>query len=396
MSLTIDCKNLRGKITVPYSKSMAHRYLIASFLSGNYEAVKSFDETNMSDDVLATKECLEELISGEKSVKLNCRESGTTLRFMTTLVAALGIDAEIKATGTLAARPMDPLLAVLKEHGVIIEDIDDGNTRVFKISGKIKPGKYKIKGNISSQFISSLLLTLPVLDGNSEIEIECEIASKPYIELTLQTLEKFGVDIKIARKGYAISGNQNYNWTQDASDLLEADWSQASLFLVANSILGTLEIDGLNEDSLQADAFIQDIIEIDDDLDVIVSAMDCPDLVPAISLWALSRTGKTTITDLERLKYKESNRLKALSEVINNIGGDAKILDDTLVIVNKTLTGTTDTLKTYNDHRMVMFCTFASILTETALTIDAPESVKKSYPYFFDEIERLGGTLKWN
>lgn len=399
MSLTVDCKNLSGKINVPYSKSMAHRYLIASFLSGNYDAIKKFDETNISDDVLATKECLLSLISNSSPFMLNCNESGTTLRIIISIIAALGINAEIKTVGTLASRPMDALVNVLREHGAIIEIHENTEGRTYSVSGKINPGEYSISGEISSQYISSLLFALPLLGGESIIKIEGEIASKPYIDLTLKTLEEFNIEIKPSRNNFVISSNQRYIYPTNATELLEGDWSQGAIWLSANSHLNTIEVLGLDEDSLQPDAFIQDVLEIEDDLDVIVSAKDCPDLVPAISLWALPRSGKTTITELNRLKYKESDRLSSLHEIIESLGGNAEIVDDNLIIVGsngKLLHPKIQLINTYNDHRMVMFASLASVVTDGSVTIDSPESVAKSYPNFFEEIKRLGGILRWN
>lgn len=384
MSLTVDCKNLKGKVTVPYSKSMAHRYLLATFLSGNYDAVKNFDETNISDDVLATKRCLVALIDGNQPVKLNVGESGTTLRLLTSVVAALGLSADFITSGNLANRPMKALTDELARH---------------TSGGKLQPGEYRLPGNVSSQYVSSLLFALPLLDGDSKLTIDGELESKPYVDLTLQTLEIFGIEIKIERNGYAVSGNQKYVYPNDAKSLLEGDWSQGAMWLAANSILNSLEIAGLDEDSLQADAFIQDILEIEDDLDVIVSAMDCPDLVPAIVLWALPRNGKTTITDIKRLKYKESDRLEALRDIINKLGGNAELVNNNTIIVNlskQKLSAPNEPINTYNDHRIVMFASLASMLTDGAITIDTPEAVKKSYPNFFDEIENLGGILRWN
>lgn len=384
MSLTIDCKNLKGKVTVPYSKSMAHRYLLASFLSGNYDAVTKFNETNISDDILATKRCLVALISGKQPAILNVAESGTTLRLLTSAVPALGLDAKFITSGNLTNRPMKELTDELARH------ISDG---------KLQPGEYRLPGNVSSQYVSSLLFALPLLDGDSKLIINGELESKPYVDLTLQALELFGIDIKTERNGYAVSGNQKYVYQDAAKSLLEGDWSHGAMWLATNSILNSIEVLGLDEDSLQADAFIQDILEIEDDLDVIVSAMDCPDLVPAIALWALARKGKTSITDIKRLKYKESDRLEALNEIINKLGGNAEMVDNNLIIVGlskQKLHAPADPINTYNDHRMVMFVSLASILTDGPITIDSPEAVNKSYPTFFSEIEKLGGILKWN
>lgn len=399
MTLTIDCKNLKGNITVPYSKSMAHRYLIANFLASNYDAINNFDEKNISLDVLSTKECLQELISDNRPAKLNCRESGTTLRFIISIVAALGIESEITVSGTLISRPMTELVEELRRHGSNIEIERKEDFKVYKISGKISSGNYSLPGNVSSQYISSLLFALPLLEGKSIIQIDGEIESKPYIDLTLETLEKFGIKIEVSGNSYAVSPNQRYTSPSNALEIIEGDWSQGAIFLSANSILNTISVNGLNPDSLQADAFIQDLLEIEDDLDVIISANDCPDLVPSISLWALNRNGETVITDLARLKLKESNRLDALCKIINKLGGKAQVQDDNLIIKGskgKLLKSTNDVINCYNDHRLVMFSSLASIITDKPVTIDTPDAVKKSYPNFFADIESLGGVLKWN
>lgn len=436
MSLTVDCKNLKGSIDIPYSKSLVHRYLFACFLSGEYEIIKNFsDMTNegyrtfgadklnteqngyqIPDDIKATLDCLLELSQRKTDAVLRCSESGTTFRFVLALVAALGTRAEIIISGSLVNRPIQEFIDELNKHGanIILKETNSDET-VYQVSGKLKSGEYNLPGNISSQFISALLLTLPILDGDSEIKIHDKVESFPYINLTLNTLENFNIDYEHTEENnFIIRGNQKYLYSEDCKYILEGDWSAASIWYVANKILGnTLTINGVDESSEQADVMIVDLLDIVDDLEVFVSINDCPDLAPAITLWALSRNAKTTITDTERLKLKESNRQKSIVGLVKSIGFNIKIIDNNIVIVNKSSISKTNSFISTNkspisnnkisqincsskDHRIIILASFLSLFTEDAVNIEYPEYVNKSYPNFFEEIERLGGKVSWN
>ena len=391
MSVKVNCKNLKGDIVVPCSKSLAHRYLLASFLAGDIDAVKDFDA--YCDDIAATKECLLKL--HDDKVIVNCRESGTSFRFLMAVIPALGIKAEIQISDSLAKRPISELVDVLNSHGAEIKKASD---TTYKISGKLMPGKYVIPGNISSQYISALLFALPLLEGDSELIITGKIESKPYIDLTIQTIEAFGIkvleskDCQWGRFCLTTFGKFESCQTEPSPlTILEGDWSLGAMWLVASKLLGgTIKVLGLNEDSNQGDAMIQDLLEIDDDLDVIVSIQDCPDLAPAIALWAITRNADTTITDVARLKLKESNRLEAIVSVLTELGANIESKDDTIVITgtnHNNLPGTDNTINTYNDHRIVMLAALCSAITDKAVTIDSPEAVNKSYPQFFNEFK---------
>ena len=399
MNLKVSCKNLKGNIVVPCSKSLAHRYLLASFLAGEIEKVKDFDA--YCDDIATTKECLLKLY--DNSDIINCHESGTTFRLLMAVIPALGMNVEIHIDESLAKRPISDLVDELNKHGA--EIIKTSNT-TYKISGKLKPGKYEIPGNISSQYISALLFALPLLDGESELQITEEIESKPYIDLTLQFLKfwhkrdgSFYTTLGTKRTG-PNAPKLYTKMAQKEPSPLEGDWSLGAMWLVASKLLGnTINVEGLNEESNQADAMIQDLLEIDDDLDVIVSIQDCPDLAPAIALWAINRDADTTITDVSRLKLKESNRLDAIVSVLTELGANIKSKEDCIVIMGTNhhdLPGSDKMINTYNDHRIVMLASLFSIITEKAVNIGSPESVNKSYPNFFKEIEKLGGKIEWN
>ena len=378
---------------MPCSKSLAHRYMLASFLAGEIDAVKDFDA--YCDDLAVTKDCLLKLLNN--NVIINCHESGTSFRLLMAVIPALGKTAEIKIADSLAKRPISELLDVLNQHGAKISKAD-ANT--YQISGKLQAGKYEIPGNVSSQYISALLFALPLLEGDSELIITGKLESRPYVDLTLQMLDTFGIDYLEFDNGFKIYGNQEYKYSNETKESLEGDWSLGAMWLVASSLTdNNIYVLGLNEDSNQADAMIQDLLEIDDDLDVFVSIQDCPDLAPAIALWALSRNANTTITDVARLKLKESNRLDAIVSVLTELGANIEQKDDTIFITgtnNQNLPGSDKTIDTYNDHRIVMLAALCSVITDKPIIIDSPESVNKSYPNFFNDLEELGGKIEWN
>ena len=368
MSIKVNCKNLSGDITVPYSKSLSHRYMLAAFLSGKIDLIESFDA--YCEDLAVTKECLLKLSNNEREI--DCKESGTTFRFLMAVLPALGINAKIHISNSLAKRPITELIDCLNQHGAEIAKLDEND---YQIAGKLQPGVYEIPGNITSQYISALLFAQFAMNSEIEIKVNGEIESKPYVDLTIQTL-----------KG--------------EPSPLEGDWSLGAMWLAISKILGgSINVVGLNEDSEQADAVFQDLLDIDDDLDVIVSVQDCPDLAPSIALWAIGRDADTTITDAGRLKLKESDRLNAIVSVLTDLGAKIKSQDDRIEIVgnnHKILPGSDKAINAFNDHRIVMLAALCSAITEKPVTIDSPESVSKSYPNFFKEIEKLGGKIEWN
>ena len=405
MKIKINPKTLCGKIEAPASKSVAHRTLICAALAKGKSTVKL---NKTSEDIEATASCLKSLgVTIEKSgnewtvtppakfpekAELDCGESGSTLRFMLPVVSALGIEATFTAHGRLPDRPIAPLLDEMKKHGVICSD-----TFPLHISGKLTGGKFRIAGNISSQFITGLLLALPLCEEESEIEIIPPVESKPYIDITTKVLSDFGPKIEENGNIYKV----RHSDLQSGAFNVEGDWSNAA-FLLA---LGTW-VSGLDRNSAQGDRKILDVLcafgaELIEDGNSIrvslanlhsteIDASDIPDLVPVICAVAATADGTTKIYNATRLRLKESDRIKSTVEMINSLGGDAHETEDGIIINGrKSLSG--GTVESFNDHRIVMAAAVASQKSENCVIINNAQAVNKSYPEFFKDFNSLGG-----
>lgn len=405
-NVTINPKRLQGKISIPPSKSVAHRLLICSALANGKSQVQNL---SMSDDIIATIKSLESLgakitLNGNtatvigiskttKSALIDCNESGSTLRFMIPVVAALGVNATFTGRGKLPQRPIDTYINEFSKKGI---EFDYNNTMPFSLSGNLKSGVFSVEGNISSQFITGLLFALPLLDGDSEIKLLSKLESKPYVDITIDCLKKFGVIIKETSGGFYIKGNQKYN---SCNTQVEADFSQAAFFLTANALGNNIEIDNLNYQSHQGDKKIIEIIEEisynnkDGFLKPFkIDGSDIPDIVPIMSVLACFCKGTSEIFNVSRLKIKESNRLNSIAVNLNKIGGKVTQYDDKLVIEGtKEFTG--GEVDSFNDHRIVMSMAIAATICKEKLTILGAESVKKSYPEFFKDYIKLGGNI---
>ncbi len=390
-SITVDCKKLKGEVRVPVSKSILHRYLLCAYVQGDYDTIRNIESRvgRLSDDVLATKSCLEKLMGAmpgsDEAVELCCHESGTTLRFMIPLVAAMGVRANVTAEGSLVGRPMKPFIDELNRHGADIEMEIVTDTEVYKVSGELEAGDYKLPGNISSQFVSGLMLASDLVDGDLWICTEDELQSSSYVEMTGEVI-----------KAYSKGGQDK---------LIEGDWSNGAMWVVANDLLGgKLKVNGLSAESIQGDRQIISILNdfaIDELMSdtIAIDVSDCPDLVPAIALRAVTSPMVTTITNAGRLRYKESNRLIAIQKILATLGADICIGDDgSSLIIRGTsgnkLPGNDTLIETFGDHRMVMLAVMASIITDKPVKVGGIESVSKSYPEFFEDVGTLGGIVE--
>lgn len=403
MNIKINPTSLSGKIEAPASKSVAHRMLICAALAKEKSTVK-INKTSV--DIEATAGCLEALgVKIEKNgsnwtvtppcvfpekADLNCKESGSTLRFLLPVVAALGINATFTGEGRLPSRPVVPLLDEMKKHGIKSND-----SFPLQISGKLTGGKFTIAGNISSQFITGLLLALPLCSG--EIEIIPPVESKPYIDITVSVLSLFGIDAAEEGNTYTMKKAEF-----KAGDFaVEGDWSNAAFLLAMGA-----EVSGLNADSSQGDRKILDtlrsfgaeIIEEDGSVRISLSSLhgadidasDIPDLVPVICAVAATAKGKTRIYNAERLRLKESDRIKSTVEMINSLGGNAEATADGIIVIGKeVLDG--GTVESFNDHRIVMAAAVASQKCKNCVIINDAQAVNKSYPEFFSDFITLGG-----
>ncbi len=388
--------------TIPIipSKSAAHRALICGALS---ETPCRIICENRSKDVEATRICLKALREGKE--EMYCGESGSTLRFLLPVLAAKNYRAKFYPEGRLAQRPLSPLYEEMQNHGCVLSPL---GSVPFEVKGQLKPGAYHIAGNVSSQYISGLLMALTLLEGDSEIIIEGKLESAPYVELTCRILKDFGIHIEETENGYLVPGSQKYRGPETYT--VEGDWSNGAVWLAAGVLSKEgLAVSGLDTDSSQGDREICNLLkamgaEVTADESVVsvkggslramtINASQIPDLIPAIAVAALAAEGETVITGAQRLRLKESDRIEAIVSVINALGGQAEERPDGLKIKGGIpLTG--GIVETYHDHRIVMMAAIASLLCREKVIIKDAEAVEKSYPDFFGRLTEAG--LDWN
>ena len=384
---------LSGSVTLPPSKSAAHRALICKFLAGG----GSVDGIIPSDDMKATGNALNALRNGYDVI--DCIESGSTLRFMIPVAAALGKNVSFVGSGKLPQRPIDEYLRLLPEHGVKCEY---SGALPLKISGQLKAGKYEVAGHISSQYITGLLLALPLLSGDSEIILTSPLQSKPYADMTLKVMSDYGVIAEETENGYFIKGNQLY---KKRDYKVEGDWSQAAFFLVGGALSGDVTLKGLDMNSTQGDKEIVNILKaLGADIEVKRSSLrvkrsvlkgaqinvsDIPDTVPALAVAAMYAKGETVITGAERLRIKESDRLESVITNLRKMGINAKETPDGMLIEGGRAKGAS--LCGFNDHRIVMAFSIAALCADGESEISDAMSINKSYPDFFEDYNLLGG-----
>jgi len=406
MDITFIPSKLGGKVRIPSSKSVSHRALICAALAEGTSYVR---DISISQDILATMDTLTELgasfETGENVIKvcgiskpsekaeLRCCESGSTLRFIIPVACALGTFSTYHGKGRLPERPIDIYTRELSEKGITF---DYHNTMPFTTSGKLKGGVFHIEGNVSSQFITGLLLALPLCEEDSEIILTSPLQSEPYVNITLECMKAFGVKAERTQEGYRVKGGQKY---VPADYTSEADFSQAAFFVTANSIGSSVTIENLPdpERSAQGD---KKIIEIADQLcynkktgvsgEYSINASDIPDLVPTLAVLCSLSGNTVRITNAERLKIKESDRLDTTARMISGIGGKIEKTDDGLIItpVPHFTGGTVDS---FNDHRIAMAAAIAATASTGNVTVRGFESIRKSYPDFLNDYINLGG-----
>jgi len=336
---------------------------------------------------------------------IDCIESGTTARFAIPVSRLCGDPVTITGRGRLVSRPFDIYRSLLPEKGVSFSD--DGGRMPIRLEGRLLPGKYEIRGDVSSQFISGLLMALPFLDGDSQITITGPLESRPYVDMTIDALRRFGISVEHSHdmRLIRIPGKQQ---ASPCSLAVEGDWSQAAFFCVLGAISGEVAIEGLNEASLQGDRIILDIVrqmgartewnrgtlQVSPGAlkSVQVDASQCPDLVPAVAVAAALCQGVSAITGARRLRIKESDRLRAVSSELNRLGARVEEMEDGLVIHGvEQFNGAR--VDGWNDHRIVMALAIASSRSEGPVEISGFEAVSKSYPEFWQDFRLLGGRI---
>lgn len=424
-SIKINSKKLSGNISVPPSKSMAHRAVICAALAKGESIITNLD---LSDDIIATINAMKSLgakiekigdkkfsIDGSKTFEkisdncvIDCNESGSTLRFLVPISVASENDVTFIGRGNLGKRPLDIFYEIFERQGLAYSYEKDNLN--LKIKGALKGETFNVAGNISSQFISGLMFTLPLLKEDSKIVITTNLESKGYLDLTLSMLKSFGIEvINNDYKEFLIKGNQSYN---PFNYEVEGDYSQAAFYLCAGAIGNDISIDNLDFDSLQGDKEVIEILEnmgreivVDNshikvcqnlENETIIDATGCPDVIPVVAVVAALTKGTTKIINAKRLRIKECDRLSAICECINKLSGDAREFEDSMII-NGVESFKGASVSSYDDHRIAMSMAIASTRCDGEIILDNPKCVSKSYPHFWSDFKLLGGDFsEWN
>ena len=404
-----------GEVHIPASKSQAHRMLLCAAMGENEVTLRC---RGLSKDILATVACLKALgasVDAEGEVLhlrpvsapppglclLPCGESGSTLRFLLPLVGALGASAVFEREGRLPERPIEPLGRELCRNGM---DIRSDGARL-SCSGQLRPGAFSLPGNISSQYISALLMTLPLLEGESTLHIEGALESAAYVAMTEEVLRLGGVRTEKTGYGYRIPGGQRCRFAPELS--VEGDYSNAAFFLCAGALSERgIRVTGLDPQSRQGDRAIVPLLEemgaqvASDGSSVTVKrdalhgitidASPIPDLIPVLSVVAAAASGETRVIHAQRLRLKESDRLHSTTQMLRALGAEAEELPDGLVIRGgRTLAG--GTVDACGDHRIAMSAAVAGGICRGTVTICGSECVQKSYPDFWTDFQQLKG-----
>jgi 3-phosphoshikimate 1-carboxyvinyltransferase len=327
-----------------------------------------------------------------KNKVIDCNESGSTLRFLIPLSLVIRDECTFTGKHGLSGRPLDVYYKIFDNTN--IEYKTNSGKLPLKIRGRLKSGTYYIPGNVSSQYITGLFFALPLLKTDSEIRITGSLESKSYIDLTLNTMSKYNVNIeKVDENNYYIRGAQTY---RAFNYCVEGDFSQAAFFLAANTLGCSIKCIGLNYNSLQGDKEILNISEKYSSpmKEITIDASQVPDLVPVISVIASLKEDCTTrIIKAERLRLKESDRLKAIASEMKKIGASIEETKNGLLIKGKSSLYGNARVNSLNDHRIAMALAIAAIKCESPIVLDGYESVRKSYPKFWDDYQSLGGVI---
>lgn len=417
MDITVYPSKLNGSFTAPPSKSAAHRAVIAAALACGSSVI---DNVDLSNDITATAKACETLgcsvrieprgkyntlyieggmrLAGEAAI--DCGESGSTLRFMIPVACALEGRKTFAGSGRLPYRPIDEYINIFNTQGINYEKPADMNLPLT-VEGKLSGEEYSIDGGVSSQYITGLLFALPLLDRDSKITVTGNLESKGYVDMTLDTLQRFGIKIEQRDNSYIIEGNQKYKPQQAA---VEGDYSQAAFFIAGAAINGDITIHGLDPKSLQPDKAIVDIMRrMGADIEwqenglhvkasvlhgIDVDVSQCPDLVPPIAAAAAFAQGSTRILGASRLRIKESDRLSSIAANLKNIGIETEEYADSLVIHGGKPNG--GVVDSFGDHRIPMAFSVVALGSE-AVHIKGADCVSKSWPSFFEDLTVLGG-----
>ena len=427
MKIKIRPGKLNGTIEIPPSKSYSHRAVIAAALAENGKKSK-IDNLKFSVDITTTTDIMEnwgaeierfesalEIIGNGGKVAprdkyVQCNESGSTIRFLIPVGITSENELVFDGKGKLVDRPLDSYYKIFKEQGLKYEIT--GGKLPLTVNGKLKPGNYEIDGNISSQFITGLLYALPLLEGDSKLIINKNLESKGYVDLTLEILKLAGIEIvNNDYKSFDIRGNQTY---KPFDYTVEGDYSQVAFWIVAGIISANRDNEvkclHVNKNSLQGDREIIEIVtrmgaklEIFDDYVIVkpsktkgtvIDISQCPDIGPVLTVLAALSEGETRIINGERLRIKESDRITSIKTELNKLGGNVSEEGDSLIIQGVEGFRGGVTVNAWNDHRIAMSLAVASTRCEKEIILEEAESVRKSYPHFWDDFVKMGGEIE--
>lgn len=400
MKVTFSPYRAHGEICAPPSKSYAHRQLICAALSEGKSVVRGLEN---SEDIDATTDCIKALgatvkkendgtlhikggIKKADEAVFGCRESGSTLRFFLPLALLDGKPAIFTGTERLMQRGIGIYEDIFREKGITVEK----NESSLKVSGVLRGGKYEMKGNVSSQFATGLLFALPLVESNSELHIVPPVESRGYIDITLDVLQRFGIKIEETEPNtFKIKGNQKYR----AEDVeVEKDWSNAAFLFALNEVGGNVKVNGLSETSLQADKVCTELFEKLRKPNAVIDVSGCPDLAPVLFAVAAAKHG-AKFTGTRRLKIKESDRAEVMAEELAKFGVRVETSENEATVFSNGLSKPKTALSGHNDHRIVM--ALSVIASVTGGKIVGAEAVAKSYPRFFEDLEKLGAEAKY-
>ena len=416
MELTLPPARITGQIAAIASKSQAHRLLICAALADRPARLACGE---LSEDIQATARCLEAMSASvcyadgaftvrplaytEEEIVLDCGESGSTLRFLLPVAAALGLCADFRLCGRLAQRPLSPLWEELTSHACCLSRPAPDTVHC---EGRLHAGTFRLSGDVSSQFISGLLFALPLLPGDSQLHLIPPVESRSYIDMTRAVQAAFGVHSRwLDETTLLLPGGQQYH---PCDYNVEGDYSQAAFPAVLGAVCGGVTITGLAPDTLQGDAAILDILRrcgavftrkgdsvtfakaplhgVDIDL------ADCPDLGPVLMVLGLLCEGTTVIRNAERLRLKESDRIAAMEAELRACGGVLESDGGTITVHGcaEHLHAPAAPLHGHNDHRVVMSLAVLAAAAALPLTVDDAEAIQKSWPGFFADAAPLG------